>query len=49
MTEACLQTRYRAEDSVMVFKETKIKNIKEVTEPLKEEILKGTRLKSLVP
>ena len=25
----------------MVFKETKIKNIKEVTEPLKEEILKG--------
>ena len=27
----------------MVFKETKIKNIKEVTEPLKEEILKGTR------
>lgn len=41
MTEACLQTRYRAEDSVMVFKETKIKNIKEVTEPLKEEILKG--------
>ena len=33
----------------MVFKETKIKNIKEVTEPLKEEILKGTRRKSLVP
>ena len=27
----------------MVFKETKIKNISEVTEPLKEEILKGTR------
>ena len=27
----------------MVFKETKIKNIKEVTEPLKEEVLKGTR------
>ena len=25
----------------MVFKETKIKNIKEVTEPLKDEILKG--------
>ena len=25
----------------MVFKETKIKNISEVTEPLKEEILKG--------
>lgn len=25
----------------MVFKETKIKNIKEVTEPLKEEIQKG--------
>ena len=25
----------------MVFKETQIKNIKEVTEPLKEEILKG--------
>ena len=25
----------------MVFKETKIKNIKEVTKPLKEEILKG--------
>lgn len=25
----------------MVFKETKIKNIKEVTEPLKEQILKG--------
>jgi len=25
----------------MVFKEAKIKNIKEVTEPLKEEILKG--------
>ena len=25
----------------MVFKETKIKNIKEVTEPLKEEVLKG--------
>lgn len=25
----------------MGFKETKIKNIKEVTEPLKEEILKG--------
>ena len=25
----------------MVFKETKIKNIKEVTEPLKEEILNG--------
>ena len=25
----------------MVFKETKIKNIKEVTEPLKEDILKG--------
>ena len=25
----------------MVFKETKIKIIKEVTEPLKEEILKG--------
>jgi hypothetical protein len=25
----------------MVFKETKIKNIKDVTEPLKEEILKG--------
>ena len=25
----------------MVFKETKIKNIKEVTEPLEEEILKG--------
>ena len=25
----------------MVFKETTIKNIKEVTEPLKEEILKG--------
>ena len=73
MTEACLQTRYRAEDSVMVFKETKIKNIKitdakpsanelarfaevrrkstisQVTEPFKEEILKGTRLKSLVP
>lgn len=24
----------------MVFKETKIKNIKDVTEPLKEEILK---------
>ena len=33
----------------MVFKKTKIKNIKEVTEPLKEEILKGTRRKSLVP
>lgn len=33
----------------MVFKETKIKNIKDVTEPFKEEILKGTRLKSLVP
>ena len=73
MTEACLQTRYRAEDSVMVFKETKIKNIKitdakpsanelarfaevrrkstisQVTEPFKEQILKGTRLKSLVP
>ena len=29
------------ENNVMVFKETKIKNIKEVTEPLKEEILKG--------
>ena len=27
--------------SVMVFKETKIKNISEVTEPLKEQILKG--------
>lgn len=26
-----------------------IKNIKDVTEPFKEEILKGTRLKSLVP
>lgn len=25
----------------MVFKETKIKNIKEVTEPLKEEIFNG--------
>ena len=25
----------------MVFKETKIKNIKEATEPLKEQILKG--------
>ncbi len=25
----------------MVFKETKIKNIKEMTEPLSEEILKG--------
>ena len=25
----------------MVFKETKIKNIKDVTEPFKEEILKG--------
>ena len=25
----------------MVFKATKIKNIKDVTEPLKEEILKG--------
>ena len=25
----------------MVFKETKIKNVKEVTEPLKEKILKG--------
>ena len=25
----------------MVFKETKIKNIREVTEPLKEEFLKG--------
>ncbi len=25
----------------MAFKETKIKNIKDVTEPLKEEILKG--------
>ena len=25
----------------MVFKETKIKNIKEVTEPLKEQIIKG--------
>ena len=25
----------------MVFKETKIKNISEVTEPLKEQILKG--------
>ena len=25
----------------MVFKETKIKNIKDVTEPLKEQILKG--------
>lgn len=25
----------------MVFKETKIKNIKEVSEPLKEQILKG--------
>ena len=32
-----------AENNDMVFKETKIKNIKEVTEPLKEEILKGTR------
>ena len=30
-----------AENNDMVFKETKIKNIKEVTEPLKEEILKG--------
>ena len=30
-----------AENSVMVFKETKIKNIKEVTEPLKKQILKG--------
>ena len=29
------------DSSHMVFKETKIKNIKEVTEPLKEEILKG--------
>ncbi len=25
----------------MVFKETKVKNIKEVTEPLKEQIIKG--------
>lgn len=28
---------------------TQIKNISEVTKPLKEQILKGTRLKSLVP
>lgn len=62
-----------AENNVIVFKETKIKNIKitdakpsanelarfaevrrkstisQVTEPFKEEILKGTRLKLLVP
>ena len=30
-----------AEITYMVFKESKIKNISEVTEPLKEEILKG--------
>lgn len=41
MTGACLQTRLKLRITCMVFKETKIKNIKEVTEPLKEQILKG--------
>lgn len=40
MTGACHQTIYEDENNDMVFKETKIKNIKEVTETLlKEEIV----------